>query len=478
MATPLPKLRARFGEGIGVELFFAFPDLQGYVKTYLDADVASGVSSLSANALDFNAGDYIVVGQPGSEKTEIIRIDPNTAPTATTITLASAISFSHNRGDLVRFIPYNQIEPQRSTNAGTSYSALSIINIRADASETYLQRSGDAATDLFKFRFYNSASGLYSGYSDPILSTGYGDNTIWSIKQRALNQLGEKRSDLINDQFLNDAIMEARRIADQNPAVLRWSFRTKFGATIGQMLAGQWSIAAPSDLRDRNSFKNILSLRFGSQNRPVVYQDRRRFNQNYLNVVHTTNPSLISSGATSMTLTSTHDLDTAGSLTIGGNSPGDLLMIISYSGNNKSTNTLTGVSGVTRNISAGTDCWQRAVLGTSSLPSAFTIDAGMLYFDVPVGNQWDGQDMKGDYYSAIPTIDSDADTFDEPFYDLYVPYLKFKIKYLKANGKIDRDKDTDWEDWQNGLAELISQEVPGQHVNFVPDVEGFLSAVE
>lgn len=86
--------------------------------------------------------------------------------------------------------------------------------------------------------------------------------------------------------------------------------------------------------------------------------------------------------------------------------------------------------------------------------------------------------MKGDYYSQIPVIDTDADTFDEPFYDLYVPYLKWKIKYLKANGKIDRDGDTDWKDWITGLTELISQETPNQWVNFVPDVEGFLSAVE
>lgn len=471
----LPKMRTKYGEGIGVELFFSFPELPTDPLTYLDADSAAGASALSANGGDFNSNDYAVLGQPGNEKTELLQVSG--ATTSTSIPLAVATAFAHNRGDIFRFIPYNQIAPEYSTD-GVTYNSITPVAIRPDATETYMQRTADLSTYYYRFRFFNSTTSLYSAYSDVVSAAGYGDNTIWAVKNRALGQLGEVRSDLINDQFLNDCIMEARRIADFNPAVLRWSFRTQFGVIWGQMLAGQWKITAPTDLRDRNSFKNILSLRFGSQNRPLNYQDRRRFNQNYLNVVHTTNPNLITSGAASIVLSSTHDLDASGALMVANNAVGDGLISIAYTANNKTTNTLTGVTGVTRNISASTDFWQRAVLGTSSNPTAYTIDAGTVYVDVPIGTQWDGQDMKGDYYKAIPTIDSDADTFDEPFYDLYVPYLKWRIKYAKANGKLDRDSDADWKDWQAGIGELIGQEVPGQKVDFVPDIEGFLSAVE
>lgn len=470
----IPIFRTKYGSGLGVDLFFAFPDLQSYPKTYLDADSAAGVSALSANATDFSIGQYIIVGQPGSEKTELLQIHASTAPTSTTITLTGATAYAHNRGDIVRFIPFNQIVPERSINGGTSYSALSAIAIRADASETYLQRTGDASTDYYRFRFFNSTTSLSGAYSDGQNAASYGDNTVWSVKHRALDQMGEDINDLITDSFLNDALMEGRRWADFNPAVLRWSFRTQFGVTLGQMLAGQWSIAAPTDLRDRNSYKNILSLRFGAQNRPLTYQERRRFNQNYLNVVHTTVASAYTSGALSLVLTSTHDLDATGTISVANNSVGDGLITITYSANNKTTNTLT-ITAASRNIAAGTDIWQRASLGTSSLPTAYTVDNAVLYFDVPLGTTYDGQDMKGDYYKAIPAIDSDADTFDEPFYDLYVPWLKWKIKYKKANGKIDRNSDPDYQDWVSGLSELISQEVPGQVINFVPDIEGFLS---
>lgn len=473
MAQLLPKIRVQSGEGIGNDLFFAFPNLTGGVDTYLESDSAIGATSLSANALDFSIGQFIVVGQPGNEKTEIIQIHASTVPTATTITLASALSFAHSRGDVIKFIPYNQIVAEYSAD-GVTYVAIAAVNIRADASETYMQRASDPATYYYHSRFFNSSTGLYSAYSSAVIASGYADNTVASVKQRALGQLGEKISDLISDQNLNDWIMEGRRWADQNPAVLRYSFRTKFGQVIGQMLAGQWSIAAPTDLRDRNTYKNILSLRMGNQNRPIIYQDRVRFNQNYLNVVHTTVATAYTSGALSLVLTSTHDLDASGSITVANNSVADGLITIAYSANNKTTNTLT-ITAASRNIAAGTDIWQRATFG---LPTAYTIDGGVLYFDVPLKVDYDGQDLKGDYYKAIPTIANDSDTFDEPFYDLYVPYLKFKIKYKKANGKIARDSDPDWKDWLAGLSELIGQETPGQRVNFVPDIEGFLSSTE
>lgn len=466
----LPSLRTTYGTEIGVGLFFAFPDLSSYPKSYLEADSAVSATSLTANGLDFSANGYLIIGQPGDAKTEIAQI--NGTPTATTITLVSNANFAHNRGDIIRFIPYNQIEAQFSTN-GTSYSIITPVAIRADASETFMARTSDLSTYYYKFRFYNSTTGLYSTISDTVIATGFADNTVWAVKEHALKQLGEVRTDLISDQFLDDSLMEARRMADQNPAIFRWTFRTKFGVTFSQMLAGQWSIPAPTDLRDRNTNKNILSLRIGNQNRPVVYQDRRRFNQNYLNVVHTTVATAYTSGATSIVLTSTHDLDSSGSITVANEAVGNGLIAIAYTGNNKTTNTLTGVTGGTRNIAVGTDMWQRGIFG---LPTSYTIDNGVIYFDVPLKVDYDGMDAKGDYYRTITAIDSDADTFDEPFYDLFVFYLKFKIKYLKANGRIDRDSDTDYRDWITGLGMLIGQETPAQYVNFSPDTEGFLSS--
>lgn len=471
--STLPSFRAVFGYDIGIELFFAFPNINANEKTFFNADSTAGVTTLSANGINFSANQYILLGQVGNEFSEIVQIS---SATSTTITLIGATNFAHNRGDLIRFIPYNQITAEWSTNNGVSFTVMSAVNIRADSTETYMQRATDLSTYVYRFRFSNSTTGLFSAYSDTVSGAGYADNTIYAVKKRALDQLGEVRSDLITDQFLNDCIQEARRYADFKPEVFRWSFRTNFGAVVTQMLAGQYQITAPADLRDRNTYKNILSIRIGNQNRPIIYQNRVRFNQNYLNVRHSTLTAPVLFGATSITLSSTHDFDAAGVLTIAGGTVGQLMTTINYTGNNKTTNTLTGVTGVpVAGYLTGLDVWQQAVFG---LPTAYTIDKGIIYFDVPLQNIYDGMDAKMDYYTIIPPISTDDQTFDEDFYDLYVAWLKYKIKYAKANGKIDRDGDTDYKDWVTGLEDLVGQQVTGQVMNYVPDISGLLSMTE
>lgn len=469
-----PTLRSKYGEVIGVELFFSFPDIQDEQRTFLDADSAIGDSSITANGINFSVNQYILIGQPGALKSEIILIHVSTAPTSAIITLASALKFPHNRGDTVRFIPYNQITPSESTD-GISYTPLSAISIRADSTETYLQRPAALSTYFYKFTFTNGATNSQS--SDAIPATGYADNTIGSVKRRALRELGEEVGDLFNDTDLNDWLQQGRRQMDQMPQVYRFTFRTKFNAIIGQCIAGNWTVSAPSDLRDRNTYKNILGLTFGRQNRPCVYQDRVRFNQNYLNVAHSTLNGVVSGGATTITLASSHDLDNAGSVTVSSPSVGGARVVLTYTANNRSTNVISGVSGVPGGgFVTGLDVWQNA--NFFGLPTAYTIDAGLIQFDVPFYDQLDGRNIIMDYYSTIPVITTDSQAFDEPFYDEYVAWLKWKIKYKKSNGKINRDTDTDYKDWMEGVSKVIAQETSGQRIHMVPDIEGFLSATQ
>lgn len=472
MTTQLPSLRTKYGEGIGVELFFEFPEISENEKTFLDADSAAGASSVSAAGVNFNANDYVVIGQPGNERTEIAQVQ---TASASTITFVGTLVFAHNRGDVIRFIPYNQIAAEYSTDSGVNFNTITAVGIRADSTETYMQRASDLSTYIYRFRFTNATTGLFSPYSGQASATGYADNTLWSVKTRALSQLGEQRGSLIDDQFLNDSVIEARRQADKNPAIFRWSFREKFGVNAATLLAGQWKITAPTDLRDPNTYKNILGIRMGSQNRPCVYQDRVRFNQNYLNVSHTSLAAIANFGDATLTLTSSNDFDSSGAVTLPTGVAGSGLVIVSYTGNNKATSTLTGVTGIpAAGIANASEVWQRATFG---LPTAYTIDAGVIYFDVPLIARWDSQNVHMDYYTIIPTMNQDSDQFDEDFWDLYVYFLKWKIASLKANGKLDRNSNPDYQDWISGLGNLIGQQVSGQMINFVPDIEGFLSSV-
>lgn len=477
MISQSPQLRVKTNSPIGNDVFFALPILSGNNSSFLETDVSSGATSITANGTFFSANQYIIVGQPGQEKSEIVKIS---SVTNTTFSLNSALIFSHNRGEIITFIEYNQIEPQRSTDGGTTFSALTIIDINPQFSETYLQRTGDATTNVYRFRFYNSTSGLYSGYSDNVTASGYDDNTVYAIKQRALSQMGEKITDLITSDFLNDALNEARRVVDMGTAtvdgvqqrVLRWSFRTKFNTDIGTVIPGQWSVSAPTDLRDRNTYKNILGIRIGRSNWPCIYQEDRRFRQNYLNVAHTTLNGAITTGSTSIILTSSGDFDDSGSIVIAAQSVSQSKDTVAYTGNTLASDTLTGVTGIAQNAASGTDVWQEATFG---MPTAYTINNGTVYFDCPFDDTYAGENIYMDYYQTLTAVNSDADTLDEPFYDLYVPYLKYKIKALKSNGALKPTDDGDYLLFQQGLSELVSQEVSGQRVYFTPDIWGSLS---
>ena len=72
--------------GDGIFLFFSFPEIQDEQRTFLDADAAAGAISLTANGINFSTSQYIVIGQPGNLKTEILQIHASTSPTSTLIT--------------------------------------------------------------------------------------------------------------------------------------------------------------------------------------------------------------------------------------------------------------------------------------------------------------------------------------------------------------------------------------------------------
>jgi hypothetical protein len=466
MATILPKFRVKYGEGVGVELFVALPDLTDNEKTYLDADEAAGQTALSANGTNFSVGEYVLLGTPMGERSEIVRIHAATAPTSSTITTASATTFAHSRGEPVVFVPYNQIVVERSTDSGVSYTPLSAVNIRSDSSETYIQRASDASTDYYKFRFYNSSDATYSAYSDAIIATGPTSGTVGAVKRRALIDLGEQMGGYITDEFLNESINEARREVDNDVRVGKFSFRTSFNTDIGDCIPGRWLIACPTDLRDRNTYKNILELHVGRDGRSLQYLDFNRLMDRYRDVAHSTLSSQITAVSTSIVLASSGDFDESGSVTVAAESISGVLDTADYTTNTESTSTLGTVTNISATHAAGRDVWQGATFGK---PSYFTIYEGNIYFDVPLEDDLAGENIFCSYYKVLSDVNSDGDSFDEPEFDLFVSYLKAKIKYRKANGDFKIEEDSDYKDFKRKKDDLVNKEITGQDVRFTPD---------
>src|SRR3990167_1657313 len=80
-------------------------------QTFLDADVAASVGTLTVRSITaFGVGDYILLGEFGQEDTEILRVHTSTAPSGTTITLATNTTIAHKRGTVIYRIEKNRVE--------------------------------------------------------------------------------------------------------------------------------------------------------------------------------------------------------------------------------------------------------------------------------------------------------------------------------------------------------------------------------
>lgn len=460
MSTILTKIRTNRGN-IGNDIWVSFPDIYAFEKTYLSGDEAIAQTVLSViSSENFAANEFIVIGTPGAEQTEIRKIS---SVATGTITVTAAITFDHAQGTEITFIPFDQIEVYSSSSSGGSFSLLSAVNIRADALETYYPRTSDASTVYYKARFKNSQNTTYSDYSDEVAATGYSYNTVWAVKNRALMQLGEKIEGIITDSFLNESLWEARRDIDNQ--LKKWSWRTAFNTDIANLVEGQYSVTVPSTLRNPDSPQNILGLRIGSRGRNISYIPKREFDFWYEGIIHTTVATQPTVGQTTLILTNVRDLASSGSVEVG-------VDTITYTSKSNSTNTLSGVpasgtGSITVTHAAATDAWQNVSYGE---PTLYTIFENTIFFNVPFDSDFEGDNLFSDYYRTLLDYDSDADVLDEPDVDCLVSYLKYKIKDLKVKGGIKKKEDSDYSDYIDRLGKMLRKEVHSQEVSFSPDI--------
>lgn len=438
-------------------------------STFLTAIVASGASTLTVQSINgFAINQILLIGEIGSEKTEIIKTHASTAPSGNIVTLASNTVYSHSKGTKIYIIPYDQYELSHATTSTGTKTLLSttlgsgLIAINPEALETYYYDTEYSIGGYF-VRKKNSIGSNFSNYSDYIPYTGFTNDTVYSIKRRALLQLGEEIGNLITDEFLNESLWEARRDLDQERK--RWSFRTAFNTDIGDISEGAYSVSVPSTLRNPDSPQNILGLRLGDDGRNLSYISKRKWDEWFQAIPHTTIATQPSVGDTTLVITNSRDFASSGTVQVGSNA-------ITYTGNTIATGTLTGVpssgtGSITATHAVAIDVWQNISFAT---PQYYTIFEDTIYFSSPFENALDGMNIWMDLYRTLPEYDSDGDTLDEPQYDLFVHWLKWRIKDLKSKGKLKPQNDGDYLEWIQGKEKIKRLETLNQDVGFSPDI--------
>ena len=183
------------------------PDLSAEERTYLESDYSSGVTLTVRNNDGFTANWFVVVGEPGQEQTESSRISSITGNT--TITLNSALKFSHSKSTPIYLSRWDKLSAERSTTSTGTFIAItdSPFAIEWDDADlkTLVEDDTGTSASYYKWRTYNSITNTYGSYSDVLPGTGMARDTVgYAITQIRRNPLTKEIDDETIIEFFND----------------------------------------------------------------------------------------------------------------------------------------------------------------------------------------------------------------------------------------------------------------------------------
>lgn len=172
-------------------------------KTWLTSNYTSGTTLTVKNSTGFSDNSIVLVGEPGRETTETAIIN-GTPGSITTITINSALSFSHGVDTPLYELLFNQAEIYRSTDGGSNYSLLATVSLTYDAKVTTYEDSSGSSSYKYKIRLKNSETGNLSSFSDVQSGSGWERGSVG----RMIRNVRRKIRDMNSRKYHDWEIME------------------------------------------------------------------------------------------------------------------------------------------------------------------------------------------------------------------------------------------------------------------------------
>jgi hypothetical protein len=436
--------------------------IQEVKETFLTAQASSSGTTLTVQSIvGFAVDQILLIGELGDENSEIIKTHASTAPTGTTITLASALTKTHDIYTKVRIIPYDQLEIHHATTTTGEKTLLDTIDIQCDSQETRYNDTTKSSGYYFT-RLKNTISpATYSDYSDPIPYAGYGENTVgFAINYALKRNKMESFTNFIDYQFCID---EINACLDFITGKLKgWTNLLKLNEIIGQTERGVLVLGdMPSDIWENKGNKSILDLRIGTSTALdyLIWSDLEKKMEG---VYHTQVRTEAAVGSTTLEIDNSYDFASSGSVNV---YVSGTLQTITYTGVTRSSTegVLTGVpasgtGSITATIPVDTDVWSGETEGE---PVYYSInsDSEVVIWPLPDSSY---RNLNGymDYWTGATKIDSDNDTLDMFRYDGIKHWLTWAIRMQNENnGKRDFN-DGDYLQFMQILADKIRNEKP------------------
>ena len=185
------------------------PDVSQNIQTSLSQDYNSGTTLNVNSSQGFVSGNYVVIGQPGLENTEVTNLTAS-PPTNTSLTI-SALKFSHPKGTPVYYANWDKYELYyRTTDLGAwvVYGSMP-ASLSFESLYTEYRDSASTATYSWKYRYYSSEKSAYSDYSDIISAAGWGRNSVGYMVREIRKIVNDPDGKTVSDteiiRFLNAA---------------------------------------------------------------------------------------------------------------------------------------------------------------------------------------------------------------------------------------------------------------------------------
>lgn len=444
--------------------------LQYGVSTTLSRDSVNNTVCFVENSAYLTTSQKYLLGTIGASNAEIVQISSIAAPTTATpsqVTFVNAPVNRHGRGEPLTLVTFDQVEISTCATVDGYYAVIATTNLQLNALNTIYQDGVARNTNFYRARFYNTQTTNFSNYSLPVSSAvGTVDNTAGYLISSVKRTLGiDGKDPRLTNQFFIDALNEGRQIVENELAMSSGKmreWRAVFEYPI-KMLAGTNYVTLPTNIDYTHTNRALLNARYSNNSvgsaLPLYYIDKSQWNFSTYQRRYSTVAIPAVTSATTIILANTGDFPAQGSITLQAEDFTQSPIVVSYTNNNVNTNTLTGCTGVTRNISVGSQAW---AYQTQMYPINYTVFDGKLYFDSVVSAQMQGKNVFIDYYSVYTDVTTMQDVLPEHYRNIYKNYLRFAIKRRRDN-TIGED-DPDYVRFYKAATSVFSNEYLGQTI--------------
>jgi len=445
-------------------------------KTNLTAQGTAAASTLTVKSIvNFAINQILLIGELGAEDSEVIKTHASTAPSGTTITLASSLVFTHPVYTKVTVLLYDQVEISHSTDeAGTTKTLLTttlgsgLVAITGD-SLTVRWDDTQFSSGYYWRRYKNSINAEFSDYTGPIPYSGFEANTVGDIIAKALKRCHLKGfSDFVDYQFCLDEINECLRFIAGK--LKRWSKLQEFDYILGQTARGTYRYSLPSNINENENNKSILNVRIG-KDITLKFKGFDQWTDDIMSgVVHTQVRTVASAGDTTLAIDNSYDFSDSGSVNI---YISGTLYTLTYTGVTRSATAgvLTGIpasgtGAITVTIPVDTDIWYGESEGK---PEYYTVYGNYVYIQLPSAT-YDNLNVYLDYNTGPTKVDSDEDTLDAFRYDAVLHWLIWAINAQQKDKGRRNMQDGDYIQFLQILSDYVRNELPAHRKRSVPKI--------